>query len=102
MRVLLFIAGAGIGAPLRYVIDRNLRAHTKSAAGILLVNVVGSFLIGITQSNYFLMGFCGAFTTWSAFALDVNNQARRSAMINIIMTFTLCVGAVCIGKYLAS
>lgn len=102
MRVLLFIAGAGIGTPFRYVIDRNLRARTKSAVGILLVNVVGSFLIGITQSNYFLMGFCGAFTTWSAFALDVNNQARRSAMINIIMTFTLCVGAVSIGKYLAS
>lgn len=102
MNVLLFVAGAGIGAPLRYIVDRNIRARTKSSIGILLVNVIGSFLIGVTQSNYFLMGFCGAFTTWSAFALEVSGQDRRDAITNIVMTFALCVGAVLLGKYLAS
>ena len=85
MRLALFVVGAGIGAPLRYVIDKTIRAKTHSAMGILLVNVIGSFILGMTQTNYLVMGFCGAFTTWSAFALDVVNQKRQSAFIRWIM-----------------
>ena len=102
MRLALFVVGAGIGAPLRYVIDKTIRAKTQSAMGILLVNVMGSFILGITQTNYLVMGFCGALTTWSAFALDVVNQKRQSAVINIVLTFVFCLVAVTLGKSLAS
>ena len=102
MRLALFVVGAGIGAPLRYVIDKTIRAKTQSAMGILLVNVIGSFILGITQTNYLVMGFCGAFTTWSAFALDVVDQKRQSAVINILLTFFFCLVAVTLGKSLAS
>ena len=96
MRVIYFILGAGIGAPLRYLIDKFFRAKYKFPVGILIVNTVGSFVLGLTQLNYFVMGFCGAFTTWSAFMLDVdqNIQNRKQVTLNIILTFTLSIAAV--------
>jgi len=99
MRLLFFILGAGIGAPLRYLIDKFFRTKYKFPVGILLVNTIGSFILGITQLNYFIMGFCGAFTTWSAFMLDVdqNSQNRKQVTLNIILTFTLSIAAISLG-----
>jgi len=99
MRLLFFILGAGIGAPLRYLIDKFFRTKYKFPVGILMVNTIGSFILGITQLNYFVMGFCGAFTTWSAFMLDVdqNLQNRKQVTLNIILTFTLSITAISLG-----
>jgi CrcB protein len=99
MRLLFFILGAGIGAPLRYLIDKFFRTKYKFPVGILMVNTIGSFILGITQLNYFVMGFCGAFTTWSAFMLDVdqNLQNRKQVTLNIILTFTLSIAAISLG-----
>ena len=99
MRVIYFILGAGIGAPLRYLIDKFFRAKYKFPVGILIVNTIGSFVLGLTQLNYFVMGFCGAFTTWSAFMLDVdqNLQNRKQVTLNIILTFALSITAIAAG-----
>jgi len=99
MRVICFILGAGVGAPLRYLIDKFFRAKYKFPVGILIVNTLGSFILGLTQLNYFVMGFCGAFTTWSAFMLDVENNLknRTQVALNIILTFTLSIAAVAAG-----
>ena len=99
MRVIYFILGAGIGAPLRYLIDKFFRAKYKFPVGILIVNTLGSFILGLTQLNYFVMGFCGAFTTWSAFMLDVdqNLENRRQVILNIILTFALSITAIAAG-----
>ncbi len=104
MRVFLFVIGAGIGAPLRYLIDKFFRARYVFPAGILLVNVIGSFIYGYANQNYFVMGLCGAFTTWSAFILDVERELpfRRRTAINIALTFGLCIAAVAAGSALAS
>lgn len=99
MRLIYFILGAGIGAPLRYLIDKFFRAKYQFPVGILIVNTVGSFVLGLTQLNFFVMGFCGAFTTWSAFMLDVdqNLQNRKQVALNIILTFALSVAAITAG-----
>lgn len=104
MRVLAFIAGAALGAPLRYLIDKFFRGRYVFPVGILIVNVVGSFILGYNHDNYFVMGFCGAFTTWSAFALDVDKELpfRRRVTTNIFLTFALSIAAVAIGAALAS
>jgi CrcB protein len=104
MRLLPFIAGAALGAPLRYLIDKFFRTKYVFPVGILIVNVVGSFILGYTQDNYFVMGFCGAFTTWSAFMLDVDRELpfRRRTAINIALTFGLSIAAVAAGLALAS
>ena len=99
MRLFYFILGAGIGASLRYLIDKFFRAKYKFPVGILIVNTVGSFVLGITQLNFFVMGFCGAFTTWSAFMIDVdqNLQNRKQVTLNIILTFALSLTAITVG-----
>lgn len=104
MRLLSFIAGAAIGAPLRYLIDKFFRSKFVFPAGILIVNVIGSFILGYRHDNYFVMGFCGAFTTWSAFMLDVDHELpfRRRVAINIVLTFALSITAVAAGAALAS
>ena len=102
MRVALFILGAGIGAPARFLIDRYFRNRYSFPVGILAVNIVGSFILGLTQLNYFVLGFTGAFTTWSAFALDVNSLKSKSAVVNIVLTFTLSILAVYFGISLTS
>ena len=104
MRVLTFIAGAAIGAPLRYLIDRYFRAKYVFPVGILIVNVIGSFVLGYTQGNYFVMGFCGAFTTWSAFMLDIDNglEFRKRTALNLVLTFGLSIAAVAAGFALAT
>ena len=104
MRLIPFILGAGLGAPLRYFIDKFFRAKYVFPAGILIVNVIGSFFLGYAHNNYFVMGFCGAFTTWSAFMLDVERELpfRRRTAINIGLTFGLSIAAVAAGLALAS
>ena len=99
MRLLLFVLGAGIGAPLRYLIDKFFRSRYKFPIGILLVNAIGSFMLGLTQFNFFVMGFCGAFTTWSAFMLDVdqNLSDRKQVTLNIFLTFALSILAIFLG-----
>jgi len=104
MRLLTFIAGAAIGAPLRYLIDKYFRTKYVFPVGILIVNVIGSFVLGYTQDNYFVMGFCGAFTTWSAFILDIEKGLafRRRTALNLVLTFGLSIAAVAAGVALAS
>ena len=104
MRLLTFIVGAAIGAPLRYLIDKYFRTKYVFPVGILIVNVIGSFVLGYTQDNYFVMGFCGAFTTWSAFMLDIDKGLafRRRTALNLVLTFGLSIAAVAAGLALAS
>jgi len=82
MRLALFLVGAGVGAPTRYLIDRYFRDTFKFPYGIFIVNVLGSLLLGIVAKQeselaFLLFGFCGALTTWSAFALDLFEERRN-------------------------
>ena len=71
--------GGAVGAPLRFLIDTRIthRVHERSTSlfpwGLLAVNMLGSFIIGIA---YVLLdgplrallatGACGALTTYSS------------------------------------
>ena len=83
-QALLVFLGGGFGSVLRYFLGKWLN-NLESALpyGTFLVNVVGSFLIGLAlgylaktttvSENYSLIlavGFCGGFTTFSAFAYE--------------------------------
>ena len=77
MNTALLMLGAAIGAPLRFVIDQYLRKFSNAPWGTFTVNIIGSFVIGLTWGAsenmvaLFAVGFAGAFTTWSTFVLDV-------------------------------
>jgi CrcB protein len=102
MRALLISLGAGVGAPLRYLIDKNLRKSRTKLFPIetLLINILGSFILGITvhrSANLgFLLGtgFAGAFTTWSGFALETHDLVKRSKHLTALsyLTLTLILG----------
>ena len=93
MRTLYIILGAAIGAPARFAIDQNLRKFTNRPYGIFFVNVLGSFLPGLTfrstdhTHDLIAIGFAGAFTTWSTFMLDIylafELKRKSEALINL-------------------
>jgi fluoride exporter len=66
-----------VGAPARFLIDQYLRRFTSKPIGTFIVNVAGSFLVGLTIASktqwqeFVAIGFAGAFTTWSTFILDL-------------------------------
>ena len=54
MRALLIALGAGIGAPARYLIDKEVKKIHRSLIPLetLAINTVGSFVLGLTiRSN---------------------------------------------------
>jgi len=76
--IALYVAlGAAIGAPARFLIDQYFRRFTSKPVGTFTVNIIGSFLIGVTFTDQtywhdlIAVGFAGAFTTWSTFILDL-------------------------------
>lgn len=109
--------GAAIGAPLRYLVDRGMRAWLgeRFPWGILLCNVTGSLVLGVlagvaVDSEWNALvgtGFCGTLTTYSTFGYDTVRLAQRGrdgergqsvrAWLNIIGSIILGVGAAIAG-----
>lgn len=84
MTLLLVALGAALGAPLRYVVAHLLDGPVPW--GTVLVNVAGSFLLGLFgglaltgDTVAFLgTGFCGGLTTYSAFAVQTHARGWRT------------------------
>jgi len=84
MKIILLISGGALGTFLRYtVVEYGSRWNSTSfPIGTLLVNLIGSFLIGFSwgllgkeevkpETKAFLfIGLFGGFTTFSSFALE--------------------------------
>jgi CrcB protein len=100
MRTFYIIIGAAIGAPTRFVIDQYIRRFTTAPYGIFLINVVGSFIIGLTYQrttyihDLIAIGFAGAFTTWSTFMLDLYlaYELKRYKEVFFNVTLSLIFG----------
>jgi CrcB protein len=111
MKTLLVILGAAIGAPARFAIDQYIRKFTDKPYGILLVNVLGSFVFGLTMKSaentyaLFAIGFAGAFTTWSTFMLDFflayELKKYKDAAINLSASLVIGLLAASLGMSLA-
>ena len=75
--VAAFVVAAGVGALARAEAGRRWNRHEGLAVGTLLVNVTGSFLLGLlwdtAPPTATVLGVAGlgAFTTFSSFARDV-------------------------------
>ena len=52
MTALLVVAGAAVGAPARFLVDRWARRHSSAGTilGTLIVNVVGSLVLGVVAA----------------------------------------------------
>ena len=114
---LLVLAGGAVGAPLRFVVDRWAREHTRAGTilGTLIVNVVGSFVLGVVAgvphpASWLLplvgIGFCGALTTFSTLAFEtwvfLEERAWKPFAANLALTLGLGLPAVWLGYLLTS
>lgn len=101
----LFILAAAGGSALRYAAN----VHVRLWKATLLVNVVGSFLLGWIVAGGFDdttvivagTGFCGALTTYSTFTWEIaTSLGHRRAQI-VLYNVTLGLAAAALGWYLA-
>lgn len=114
--VISIALGGALGALLRFGVSNAAYALLGRGFpyGTLLVNVVGSFLIGVFAYYFMqkgmmdtplarglLIGVLGAFTTFSTFSLDtlllIENAAWGKALLNVLLNVLLCVGAAWLG-----
>ena len=111
--------GGGFGSVARYWLGLRLNNFESDIPfGTLLANVLGSLIIGFIfgysaktgwlDENYSLLlatGFCGGFTTFSAFAYEnhlfLKNGDYFSLLPYLILTLILGFAAVFGGLYLA-
>jgi fluoride exporter len=116
----VFLAmGAIAGAFLRYKIASTSPILLGALpANILIVNIIGSFVLGVFSvlsilwnldvkySLLIAIGFCGSLTTMSSFALETNNLIDNKqyfpVALNIIANVGLSIGALIGGKALTT
>jgi CrcB protein len=113
--------GGAVGSVLRFWLS-GLIANTRFGEifpfGTLVVNVTGSFVIGIlaayaspdgrmdphwriTVTQLLMVGLCGGYTTFSSFSLQTLNMVRDHdwlfASMNVILSVGCCMGGVWLG-----
>lgn len=118
----LVMAGGALGTLARYLL--GLAALPISGAlpvGTILINIAGSFVIGLfgtltlahgrypvsEEVRLFVMiGVCGGFTTFSSFSLQTLDLMRSGALgraaVNVVASVVLCVAAVALGHLIGA
>ncbi len=112
--------GGAIGSAARFWVSGFVaqRYGQTFPHGTLVVNVTGSFLIGVfaalsdpdgrwlvspTLRQFFMIGVCGGYTTFSSFSLQTLTLAQEGewfrAGANSIASFALCLTAVWLGHF---
>ena len=117
-QVLLVFLGGGAGSIARFLISRALHTNTGMPFGTLTVNILGSLVIGLVigfslrnnlmSNNLYLFlatGFCGGFTTFSAFAAENQGFLKAGDLYHFAIyglgSLILGIGAVFLGLFLA-
>ena len=113
--ILYVSLGAIVGAIARFLITHYSTEFTQGHAfryGTLIVNVAGCFLVGYIltwtadhdHDRWRLLmatGFCGAFTTFSAFAYESMAYWHQGKigyfLLNLMMTNVFCMAGVTLG-----
>lgn len=113
----LIALGSALGGAGRFWLGGLIaEQYPKFPVNTLVINVAGSFVIGLldalgtpegrlfmpAQARQFLMiGVCGGFTTFSSFSLQTLSLAREGewlfALLNIMLSVVLCLAGVWLG-----
>ncbi len=120
MRIIILVGlGSFLGGIFRYLLTQYVQTRVLSEfpLGTLLVNITGSFLIGIVfglagkfsigpEWRFFLMtGVIGGFTTFSSYSLEIVNLMRGNqpalAMLYLTGSILLSVPFTFLGLFLS-
>jgi CrcB protein len=123
MLAYLWIAiGGALGSVSRYWINGVVSQRFETfPAGTLVINVIGSFIIGVFgaltipegkmssdgrlfATQFVMIGICGGFTTFSSFSLQTLNLLRDREWLyaggNVLLSVALCLVATWLGYLL--
>jgi CrcB protein len=121
MPYILVMVGSALGGVLRYAVTRaTIPVSDGFPLGTVLINILGSFVIGYfgtltlqtgkypASDNvrlFVMVGICGGFTTFSSFSLQTLDLMRSGqwsrALANVVLSVILCIGAVAAGHAMA-
>jgi len=120
MKYLLVLVGGGIGSLARYVAGTAImtRFGGRFPLGTLVINVTGSFLIGLLMTYFterlapstnwrplLVVGLLGGYTTFSSFEWETYSAVRDGGLwlglLNIAGSVVLGYTAVWLGATLA-
>jgi len=117
--VVWVFVGGGLGSICRYAITIILKeTNSLYPWPTLLANAIGSLLIGVLADQFmrgtsvhsantlfWIIGFCGGLTTFSAFALENLTLFRTSGSLSLViyasLTYFICLGMVVLGTSLS-
>ena len=112
--ILAVAVGGALGAVVRQLTSVSLAGRGRIPWGVLVVNVVGSFVAGLalglpldpTWQLIILTGFCGGLTTFSTLSVEtlqlILDGKRRAAGVSVLLNLVLGLAAVLLGLGLAS
>jgi fluoride exporter len=122
LNYIVIMLGGALGTGARFWTSGIVagRVGESFPMGTLVVNVTGSFIIGFFAaftdsegpflvpprfSQFFMIGVCGGYTTFSSFSLQTLDLIRDGdwlkASLNALLSFACCLAAVWLGRVLA-
>lgn len=111
MTLVLVMAAAAVGAPLRYLVDQAVQHRREGAfpLGTFTVNVTGSFLLGLLTGlalhrglapqleTVLGTGLLGAYTTFSTFGYEtvrlLEDGSVHEAALNVLASLAVGLAA---------
>lgn len=118
VNLVLVFSGGALGATLRYWLGYSVaqRAATRFPLGTLVVNLIGTVIIGVLARNASVLGarpllfadigFVGAFTTFSSLSYEtwvlLEQGLVLEAFVNPVLSVALGLFGVAVGLMIGS